>query len=289
MNLGTTTLIFKELTFEESLAKVKELGLDGFELYNPSFYNRIFKGTLSLKNENLSNLIATVESYGLKIISVNAGNNFVQPDQAMYKKQIYGIKECIDIAAEVGCNIVRVFGGEPIKGISPNKCLRFIIDGLKAVISYAEKRDIYLALENHGKITNNVDLLMTILDRVGSEHLKLNIDTGNFYWFGYKLSEVDDILKRLAPLAIHTHMKNGTTERKEERRRIGELKFTPLYEGDINLQNFIKLLKENNYKGAISIEDEFEGWTTLPLNEVMKVLKRDVEYLRGIMRNLNLG
>ena len=282
-------MIFKELTFEESLAKVKELGLDGFELYNPSFYNRIFKGTLSLKNENLSNLIATVESYGLKIISVNAGNNFVQPDQAMYKKQIYGIKECIDIAAEVGCNIVRVFGGEPIKGISPNKCLRFIIDGLKAVISYAEKRDIYLALENHGKITNNVDLLMTILDRVGSEHLKLNIDTGNFYWFGYKLSEVNDILKRLAPLAIHTHMKNGTTERKEERRRIGELKFTPLYEGDINLQNFIKLLKGNNYKGAISIEDEFEGWTTLPLNEVMKVLKRDVEYLRGIMRNLNLG
>ena len=288
MNLGTTTLIFKELTFEESLAKVKELELDGFELYNPSFYNGIFKGTLSLKNEKLSNLIATVESYGLKIISVNAGNNFVQLDQAMYEKQIYGIKECIDIAAEVGCNIVRVFGGEPIKGISPNKCLKFIIDGLKAVISYAEKRDIYLALENHGKITNNVDLLMTILDRVDSERLRLNIDTGNFYWFGYELSRVNEIFRDLAPLAIHTHMKNGKTKRKEERRRTGELKFTPLYEGDINLHNFIELLKENNYKGAISMEDEFEGWTTLPLNEKMKILKRDIKYLKGIMKNLNL-
>jgi len=44
----------------------------------------------------------------------------------------------------------------------------------------------------------------------------LNIDTSNFYWYGYWLSEVEEIFERLTPLTVHT--KNGTTERKEERR-----------------------------------------------------------------------
>ena len=106
------------------------------------------------------------------------------------------------------------------------------------------------------------------------------MDTGNFYWFGYRLSEVKEIIEEIIPLTAHTHMKNGRTERKEERRKPGEVKLVPLPDGDIDLSNVIGKLKSSGYKGAISIEDEFEGWRSLPLEKVMETLKRDVEYLR---------
>ena len=283
MDLGSTALVFSKLTFEESLGKLKALGLDGFELYHPFFYKNIFQGTLSLEPKVLKDVMALVKAHGLKVLSVNAGNNFVQPDMSLFQKQVEGVKACADVAAEIGCPVVRIFGGEFAEGKTEAQCIGAITEGVRQAAVHAEERGVTLALENHGKITNNTDTLMGILKEVGSESLKVNIDTGNFYWFGYKLSEVEAIFKKLAPITAHTHMKNGTTDRKEERRKTGDLRFTPLTDGDINLAKVVKLLKTKGYRGAISMEDEFEGWASLPLEKVMETLKRDAEYLRAAM------
>ena len=279
--ISSTALVFSKLTFEESLKRLKEIGLDGFELYNPFFYRGIFQGTLSFDPDGLKRAEELADSYGLKITSVNAGNNFVQKSRDLFESQVEGVKMCVDAAARLGTPVVRVFGGEPSEGKTEEECVRAIIEGFKLAAPHAEDRGVALALENHGRITNNVDILLRILDEVNSEALKVNIDTGNFYWYGYRLSEVEEIFERLAPLTVHTHMKNGTTERKEERRGIGEIRFTPLAEGDIDLLKVVRMLKEKGYKGVISMEDEFEGWTTLPQEKVIEILKRDVDYLRS--------
>ncbi|KYH40872.1 MAG: hypothetical protein AYL31_005670 [Candidatus Bathyarchaeota archaeon B26-1] len=279
--ISSTVLVFSKLTFEESLGRLREIGVDGFELYNPFFYKGIFRGTLSFDQEGLRRVEELADSYGFKVTSVNAGNNFVQVSRDLFEGQVKGVKMCIDAAFNLGTPVVRVFGGEPMEGKTEEECVRAIVEGLRMVASYAEERGVTLALENHGRITNNVDILLRILDEVDSEALKVNMDTGNFYWYGYSLSEVEEIFERLAPVTAHTHMKNGTAERKYERRKIGEVKLTPLPEGDINLLKVVRMLKEKGYKGVISIEDEFEGWTTLPQEKVVEILKRDVEYLRS--------
>ncbi|MEM2936139.1 MAG: sugar phosphate isomerase/epimerase family protein [Candidatus Bathyarchaeia archaeon] len=283
MDLGSTALVFSKLTFEESLGKLRALGLDGFELYHPFFYKSIFQGTLSLEPKGLKDVMVLVEAYGLKVLSVNAGNNFVQPDMKLFQEQVEGVKACVDVAAEIGCPVVRVFGGEFAEGKTEAQCIGAITEGLRQSAAHAEERGVTLALENHGRITNNIDTLMGILKEVGSESLKVNLDTGNFYWFGYKLSEVEAIFEKLAPMTAHTHMKNGTTPRREERRKPGEVKLVPLPEGDIDLAKIVKLLKAKGYKGAISMEDEFEGWTSLPIEKVMETLKKDADYLRAAM------
>jgi len=282
--IGSTALIFGKLTFGESLARLREIGVDGFELYNPFFYEGVFRGTLSLDESGVKEVKSLTESYGLKVISVNAGNNFIQPSRDLFERQMYGVKMCIDVAAKLGCDVVRVFGGEPTQEKTGEAAVIAIIEALKSAAAYAEDRGVTLALENHGRITNNIDTLLRIIDEVNSEALRVNVDTGNFYWYGYRLSEVEEIIERLIPLAAHTHMKNGTTDRKEERRKIGDIKMTPLYEGDIDLTGFIKKLKEGGYSGAISMEDEFEGWRSLPMNEIIKILKADVEYLRSALK-----
>lgn len=281
--ISSTALVFSKLTFEESLKMLKEIGVDGFELYNPFFYKGIFQGTLSFDPDGLKRVKELTGFYDLKITSVNAGNNFVQKNRDLFEKQVEGVKQCVDVAVNLGVSVVRVFGGEPSEGKTEEECVRDIIEGLKLAAPYAEDKGVVLALENHGRITNNINILLRILDEVNSEALKVNIDTGNFYWYGYRLSEVEEIFEKLAPLAAHTHMKNGTTERKEERRKIGEIKFTPLAEGDIDLLKVIRMLKEKGYKGAISMEDEFEGWRTLPQEKVMEILKMDVNYLRSAL------
>jgi len=283
MDLSSTALVFSKLTFKESLGRLKALGLDGFELYNPFFYKNIFQGTLSLEPDVLKDVMALVKAHGLKAVSVNAGNNFVQPDASLFQRQVEGVKACVDVAAKIGCPVVRVFGGEVAEGKTEAECVEAITEGLKQSAVYAQERDVTLALENHGRITNNIDTLMGILKEVSSESLKVNLDTGNFYWFGYKLSEVEAIFKKLALITVHTHMKNGTTQRREERRKPEEIKLVPLPEGDIDLAKVVKLLKAKGYRGAISMEDEFEGWTSLPLEKVMETLKRDADYLRAAM------
>jgi len=280
MKLGITTLVFSDMSYEEVLSRVKSLGLDGLEIYNPTFYKGIFKGTISFKPESVREAASKAESYGLEILSVNAGNNFVQTEKSLFERQVEGVMECIDAAAAIGCPVVRVFGGEPREGVTMEESIKMIIDGLKRSSSYAEEKGIILALENHGRITNNIDILKRIIEGVNSENLKINMDTGNFYWFGYRLSEVKEIIEEIIPLTAHTHMKNGKTERKEERRKPGEVKLVPLPDGDIDLSKVIGKLKSSGYKGAISIEDEFEEWRSLPLEKVMETLKRDVEYLR---------
>jgi len=279
--ISSTVLVFSKLTFEEALKILKDIGLDGFEIYNPFFYKGIFRGTLRFDREGLNEAEALADSYGLKITSVNAGNNFVQPNRDLFENQVEGVKMCIDAAARFGTPVVRVFGGEPAEGRSEEDCIKAIIEGLKMAAPHAEDTGVNLALENHGKITNNIDVLLRIINEVNSEAVKVNIDTGNFYWYGYRLSEVYEIFEKLAPLAVHTHMKNGTCQRREERRGIGEIRFTPLAEGDIDLLRVIRMLKEKGYKGVISMEDEFEGWTTLPREKVIEILRKDVEYLRS--------
>jgi sugar phosphate isomerase/epimerase len=129
MDLGSTALVFSKLTFEESLGKLRALGLDGFELYHPFFYKNIFQGTLSLEPKVLKDVIALVKAYKLKVLSVNAGNNFVQPNVTLFRKQVEGVKACVDVAAEIRCSLVRVFGGELAEGKTEAQCMGLSLRG----------------------------------------------------------------------------------------------------------------------------------------------------------------
>jgi len=284
MYIATTILLFNRLSFKQMLQILRELGLDGFELPHPIFYEQadwlphpIFKGTLK---PNSRTFREEIKASGLKVFAVDAENDFVQKSKTVLKRQVSGVKACIDTAVDLDCNIVRIFGGNPKSGISVEQSIRLINNSIKELVLDAEDKEVFLALENDGYLTNDYNLQLKILEEINSEYLKLNIDTGNYYWYGYTLDEVENILSEMAENAIHTHLKNARTEMRNKKRNPGEVKFTLISEGDINLVEFVRRLKKTGYRGALSLEDTFEGCWDVPVDELKHVLRKDIVYLK---------
>lgn len=160
-------------------------------------------------------------------------------------------------------------------------------DGLSAALERTTGSKVALGIENHGYQGNNLAFLLNVFQRVNSPRLGVTLDTGNFYWRGYPLSEVYGILKILAPYAKHTHLKNIRYPEcvREDIREAGwkyGVYVAPLDEGDIEHAHVVQLLSEAGYAGDLCIEDESLGHYDTPEARVA-VLERDVAHVRGLL------
>jgi sugar phosphate isomerase/epimerase len=158
---------------------------------------------------------------------------------------------------------------------------------LKAVLDRTAGSKVTMGIENHGYQGNNLAFQLNVYKSVGSDRLGSTMDTGNFYWRGYPLSEVYGILRILAPYAKHTHLKNirYPEDQREIMREGGwgyEQYVAPLDEGDIDHAKVVQILADAGYAGDICIEDESLGHYKTP-EERIAVLERDVAHVKQII------
>ncbi len=160
---------------------------------------------------------------------------------------------------------------------------------LRDVVAATEGVSVTMGIENHGYQGNNLAWQLNVYDAVGSDRLGCTLDTGNFYWRGYPLSEVYGILNILAPYAKHTHLKNirYPQETREQSREAG-WKYgeyvCPLEEGDIDHARVVELLRKAKYQGDLCIEDESLG--KLAPEARVPALERDVAHVQGLLASL---
>ena len=145
---------------------------------------------------------------------------------------------------------------------------------------------VELGIENHGSTSNRREFMDAVLDVVASDRLGVTLDTGNFYWYGYPLDEVYDIMEHFASRVKHTHVKNIAypPEKRNERRETGwqyGQYVCPIYEGDVDHARVVSILRKGGYDRGLAIEDESLG--KFPENERVEVLKKDADYLRSLL------
>lgn len=195
------------------------------------------------------------------------------------------LTRAVEIAGTLGCQSIRV---DSMLSRENEVCygdrVRLFCSTLGEVIQDTGASGVSLAIENHGVAGNSLGFLLHVLEEVDSERLGLTLDTANFYWRGYPLSEVYGILKLLAPYARHTHVKNIAypPDKREIQREIGWEYGTymcPLDEGDIDHGRVLQLLAGAGYSGDICIENEtLEKFA--PGAERIRVLERDAAHVR---------
>jgi len=145
-----------------------------------------------------------------------------------------------------------------------------------------------MGIENHGFQGNNLAFQLNVYKAVGSDRLGSTMDTGNFYWRGYPLSEVYGILRILGPYTKHTHLKNINypEETRETMREAGweyDTYVSPLDEGDIDHAKVLRILADAGYDGDVCIEDESLGHYK-SAEERIAVLERDVAHVKQIIK-----
>jgi len=159
-------------------------------------------------------------------------------------------------------------------------------DAVKKVLDATSGCAVDLGMENHGVQGNDPEFVLWLLDAVGSSRFGLTLDSGNFYWAGHPLDEVYSILKRLAPYAKHTHLKNISypEEVRNQKRDVGwkyEIYVSPLPDGDIDHRLLVSFLREAGYDRDLTLEDESLG--RYPVEERPKVLRRDADHIRSLL------
>lgn len=188
--------------------------------------------------------------YGIKISAVEIGNDFLQADPSDLDAQVERYRQRCRVIPLTGTDIVRSDGGwNRNNQVSEDQWDAMMLDAFKRCADFLEEYDVRIALDNHGVTTNDGEWQLSLIERVGSDRLGVNLDTMNYRWYGHELDKIDRFYEILAPHVFHTHMKDGKGSRQD-------YKGAALGEGEIHLEHVVKCLKEAGYDGAWTAEYE---------------------------------
>lgn len=187
---------------------------------------------------------------GLDVSGTAIGNDFCHVPGPARDEQLAMTREWIDYAAIMGAPVIRIFAGTMKEGDDETAAIKRCIDGINESLVYAAEKGVFLALENHGGITDTPDHMLRIIEGVkDSPWFGVNLDGGNF--------NTDDPyrdLARIAPYAINAQIKVMVTN--NGKREVADF------------ARIIEILKDAGYRGYIVLEYEEKD----PHGEVPKYL-----------------
>jgi len=200
----------------------------------------------------LAKLKAKCAERKLSISGVPIRSDFCLADGKKLEAELIHVKEWIERAATLGSPTVRIFAGNLPKGTTLETVRKQVVASLQECADAAEKRGVTLVLENHGGITGTPEGLLALVEPIASRGLAVNVDTGNF-----RTADPYADLAKIIPYG-------RTVQLKTELFPAGK----PTEEAD--LARLVKMLKDANYDGVVTLEYEAVG---APKTEVPKVLK----------------
>lgn len=272
--------------FPTAIEGLKHLGVEAVELNlgrDFSVQPLDAKEKVILKtDEDAKAFRQSTEKLGVKICSVLTACDFSAGDM---ESNTAWIARAIEIADLLGASAVRIDSAmAKERELDFEARVKLFSEGLGGALQRTENSKVTLGIENHGFQGNNLAFLLNVFQLVGSDRLGSTLDTGNFYWRGYPLSEVYGILRVLAPHTKHTHVKNINypEDQREVMREAGwkyDTYFCPLDVGDISIAKVVDILAKAGYKGDICVEDESIS-KCKTREERVAVLERDVACIK---------
>ena len=237
------------------------MGFDGIEF--------LLVQMSSVDNSHLQKLKKKAFHAGLDIMGLSTHQGFLNPSENYRNENISKTIDQIEIAYKLGIPTMRINTGRwgtsesfdalmankgiepPISGYTETDGFPWVIDSIEKCLPTAEKCGVVLGLENHWGLGISAKNVKKIIEEINSPWLKATLDTGNF------LEDRDNQIKNLAPYACLVQAKTYYG---------GGVWYTL----DIDYESIGKVMRDNNYKGYISLE--FEG-NEDPMTAVPKSLE----------------
>ncbi len=177
----------------------------------------------------------------------------------------------IEWAKALNAPVVNTNEGQMPEWMTPEEGLRQMEMNLRPILEACEKNGVMLGIEPHGILTTKAEYIERILDMGNPNWLKVNFDTGNAFLAG---NAPVKMLKSLVDRVVHLHAKDIPREQAEAER--GKVTSTPLGiavgEGVIDFEGVVRVLRDNNFSGTISVECATEAQAI-----------RSLEYLKGLL------
>jgi sugar phosphate isomerase/epimerase len=189
-------------------------------------------------NRYLADLKGRCTRLGLDVSGCATNNDFCSTNAENVKKDIAHVKRWIEITSRLGGKTLRIFAGRVAAGDKEDRARTRCVEAIQEVCDHAAEFGVYVALENHGGITETIDQMLALVKQVKHSWFGVNFDTGNFH---SKDPYAD--LARLAPYAVVCQIKT-------EMRRDGGQK------EQADLKRLIQILRDANFRGYVALEHE---------------------------------
>jgi sugar phosphate isomerase/epimerase len=247
MKLSFATLGCPGWSLEQIAANAKEFGFDGVEL-------RGIAGEHIGPEESAgerTRIRALFASAGVEICCITGYSTFTRDDPEEREQNIRVAIQLIDLAQDVGCPRLRVFGGKLSPQVDWEGNLSRVVAGLKPVTEHAARAGVQIVLETHDGWLSG-EKVMAVVNSVGSESLGVCWDIANSYF-------VEPIEKTFAAIRghiSHVHFKDAARVNQTEKSKLPG-------QGEVEMEKALRLLDGCGYKEYLSFEWEKKWEPTL--------------------------
>ena len=231
--------------------------------------------------ETIDKLKAARQKYGIKITTVitipgRCVWDFMEGPSTIGLAPVEGreekmkvYRECVDFCQKAGIPALHSHFGFIPEDPSTEQYKSFIVV-MKELATYAKERGVDIYFET-GQETPTT-LLRTIKD-IGTGNCFINCDTANLLLYGK--ANPTDAIRQFGHLVRDMHAKDGTYPSADDPYHLGHEK--PIPEGDVDFPAIIKLLKQQGYTGAITIEYEMSDRTADYMVKTRKYLQKLID------------
>src|SRR5205085_2513901 len=117
-------------------------------------------------NRYLCDLKGRCTRLGLDVSGCATNNDFCTPVAETLKKHIGDVKRWIEHTARLGGKTLRIFAGRVANGDKEERARTRCVEAIQEVCDHAADFGVYVALENHGGITETIDQMLTLVKAV---------------------------------------------------------------------------------------------------------------------------
>lgn len=201
MKLSFTTLsIARDLDLDNTIEMAKAAGCAGIEF-------RISQGQkhgveLETTKEQRCIIRRKMEDAYLETVSIATGCMFHFVDEKIRRENIEGAKMAAELAHDLSCKYIRVFGNDIPEDVNAQKCVAYVAEALSEVAGYAAPLGVDVLLEMHGKF-NFWGYVIEAVKLTGKANVGIlyNCDNRDIV-----KDSVIETYERIAPFMRHVHM-----------------------------------------------------------------------------------
>ena len=252
-----------DLSFPDMLATARRYGYDGIEpRLDAEHAHGVEVGITGAQRWDVREQAAAA---GIEIACIATSLKYADPAET--DTMIQQTHERIDLAADVGSCVLRVFGGGIPSGVSREQAIDIMVESLCAVADHAGERGVKLSVETHDDWCDPVHVA-AVLERVNHAAVGVNWDVMHPVRTG--AATIEESFEILKPWVYHLHIHDGVG---------GDVGLVPIGTGDIDHKAVLECLQTVDYTGYLS--GEWISWEPYDIH-----LPRELAAMKGYEQEL---
>jgi sugar phosphate isomerase/epimerase len=259
-----------ELSLDEVIELAEKLGYDSFEPRIGSGHKHGVE--TDADQETRKQIKEKVVASKIELSCLATSCNYSNPETCA--QMVKDTLAAIELASDVGCKRLRVFGGPIPEGISREQAIDAVAEALKSVAPLAEEKNVAVCLETHDDWCNP-EHVAAVIKKVDSPAIAVNWDIMHPVRTAEKT--MDSAFETLKPWIKHCHIHDGVWVGEDK-----SLSLKPIGQGMVDHKRAIELLSQMGYEDALS--GEWINWAGFPYEQH---LPHELATLKEIESSLN--